>query len=218
MAKKLSFDNLPQAVEKILNILSSETSEHTALPELVERITLLEKKIDYLQRSVSPDRPVMDMHEVCRALKLRPKAVSELAKAGVLISREQGRRTVYYQDSVVACFMAGTAWREATAPKAGPTKAEATAAAAEADADAGEKAPNYTAANAQEHRRIDIHTVSELSNRNPAAIYQLVKNGRIPFHKEGRSLYFFADEILEWARAHPGRKYKKRAADENPNN
>ena len=60
MTKKLTFDALPAAVEKILEILSSEGSEHAALPELVQRIALIEKKIDYLQKTVSPDRPVMD--------------------------------------------------------------------------------------------------------------------------------------------------------------
>ncbi len=77
MAKKVSFDNLPAAVEKILALLASGESGHTALPELVQRIALLEKKIDHLERSLSPNRPVVDMQTVCKVLKLRPKAVSE---------------------------------------------------------------------------------------------------------------------------------------------
>lgn len=87
---------------RILEILHSEGSEHTALPELLARVALLEKKIEYFQTLVSPDKPVMDMPTVCRVLKLRPKAVSELAASGVLSSRVQGRRTVFYEEGVIS--------------------------------------------------------------------------------------------------------------------
>jgi hypothetical protein len=216
MAKKLSFDNLPSAIEKILDILSSEGSEHTALPEIVERITLLEKKLDYLQRAVSPDKPVMDMHEVCRALKLRPKAVSELARSGVLISREQGKKTVYYEDSVVKCFMSGAAWKEATAtttevstlphrpgrPGRPPKVQLPVSETATIESPATETTDGQ--------RRVDVNAACDITDRNPAAIYQLIKGGRIPHYKDGRKVYFFADELRRWAEANPARKYKKR--------
>ncbi len=205
MAKKLSFDNLPSAVEKILDILSSDSSEYTALPELAERITLLEKKIDYLQRTVTPDRPVMDMHEVCRALKLRPKAVSELARTGVLISREQGRKTVYYEDSVVKCFMSGAAWKETASPQPQPQPQPARRDRSDIPA-----AVTVEPAGTDERKRVDVNAAVEITNRNPAAIYQLIKNGKIPYYKDGRSVFFLPDELREWAEAHPARKYKKR--------
>jgi hypothetical protein len=113
MAKKLTFDKLPAAVERILEILNSDTSEHTALPEIVRRLERLEKKIDHLEKSMYPDRFTMEMHEVCRVLKLRPKAVNELAMSGVLHSFEQGKKRVFYEDDVVIFYMNQPAWRAA---------------------------------------------------------------------------------------------------------
>jgi CheY-like chemotaxis protein len=200
MAKKLSFDKLPEAVEKILDILTSEGSEHTALPELLQRVALLEKKIDYLQRTVSPDRPVMDMHEVCRVLKLRPKAVNDLAVSGVLASREQGKKTVFYEEGVVRYFMSGAAWREAAAKpvSANPPSPESTSAE-----------PASPAAGANARQRIDINAASEILDRSTAAIYQLTQSKSVPYHKDGRKVYFFSDELREWVKDHPARKRRK---------
>lgn len=200
MAKKLSFDKLPEAVQKILEILTSEESEHTALPELLQRMTLLEKKIDYLQRTVSPDRPVMEMQEVCRTLKLRPKAVNELAISGVLPFREQGKKTVFYEDGVVKYFMTGAAWREATTVKTTPTKL--------ASSEATLIEPASTATMPEGRQRIDINAASEILDRSPAAIYQLIKTKSVPHYKDGRKVYFFSDELLEWIKNHPARKRK----------
>lgn len=201
MAGKISFDNLPAAVEKILQILTAEGSEHTALPELLQRVALLEKKIDYLQRTMSPDRPVMDMKQVCRALKLRPKAVSELAMSGVLPSREHGKKTVFYEDGVVRCFMTGAAWKEATAAKPVSPKS----ASPEAGSDRSEPA-----ATAYEGRqRIDVNAAAEITDRSAAAVYQFITSKSIPYHKDGRKVYFFSDELREWVKTHPARKRRK---------
>ncbi len=198
MAKKLSFDNLPAATQKILDILTSEGSEHTALPELVQHVVLLEKKIDHLQRSLSPDRPVMDMHEVCRVLKLRPKAVNELAMSGVLPCRDQGRKTVFYEDGVVKYFMTQPAWREAASSTSTParrTRPEPTPAAATVT----------TAATTNERQRVNIDDASAILNRSTAAVYQLVQAKSVPFYKDGRKVYFYADELRKWAESHPPR-------------
>ncbi len=195
MAKKLSFDKLPEAVEKILTILTSEGSEHTALPELLQRVALLEKKIDYLQRTVSPDKPVMDMHEVCRILKLRPKAVSELAMSGVLPTREQGKKTVFYEEGVVKYFMTQGPWKETMPAKPAivqPASAEA--------------AYDEPVSTTEGRRRIDINAAGEIVDRSAAAIYQLIKTGSIPYYKDGRKVYFFSDELHEWVKDHPARK------------
>jgi excisionase family DNA binding protein len=206
MAKKLSFDKLPEAVEKILNILTSEESEHTALPELLQRVALLEKKIDYLQRSVSPDKPVMDMHEVCRVLKLRPKAVSELAMSGTLPSREQGKRTVFYEEGVVRYFMTLGPWKETTATKPAPVKPALMESASLEIAPDKSVSTGGSASTAEGRRRIDINVAGEIVNRSAAAIYQLIKTGNIPYYKDGRKVYFFTDELREWVKDHPARK------------
>ncbi len=167
MTKKLSFDALPAAVEKILEILTAEGSEHTALPELVQRMTLLEKKMDYLQKTVSPDRPVMDTQTVCRVLKLRPKAVSELATSGVLPSRTEGRRTLFYEDAVVKYFMTQPAWKEATASKPAPARRSASE-SAPAETNPGKAAP--ITREDMERQLVDINRASEILGRSPAAI------------------------------------------------
>jgi hypothetical protein len=197
MAKKLTFDKLPDAVEKILAILNSEESENTALPQLIQRVALLEKKIDYLQRTVSPDKPVMDMPEVCRVLKLRPKAVNELAMSGVLPSREQGKKTVFYEEGVVKYFMTQPLWKEATAARlsaAKPLPEDSTPVGAEATP-VGEG-----------RQRIDINIASEILDRSLGAVYQLIRTKTIPYYKDGRSVYFFSDELREWGKDHPARK------------
>jgi hypothetical protein len=210
MAKKLTFDKLPEAVEKILGILTSENSEHTALPELIQRVALLEKKIDHLQIAVAPDRPVMDMQEVCRVLKLRPKGVSELAMSGVLPSREQGKKTVFYEEGVVKYFMTQGPWKEATAAKS-----------AYAKGNSAENDPEETAApaatSAASHsvptdggQRVDINTASVILNRTAAAIYQLTQAKAVPYYKDGRKVYFLADELREWVKTHPARKRRSK--------
>jgi hypothetical protein len=203
MAKKLSFDKLPGAIEKILEILTADGSEHTALPELLQRVALLEKKIEYLQRTVSPDRPVMDMQEVCRVLKLRPKAVNELAMLGVLPSRNQGKKTVFYEEGVVRYFMSGAAWKETTAK---PASVES----ASTDVSSGDFVFGKSTSAIDEHRRIDIGIASEILNRSIAAIYQLIKTGSIPYYKDGRKVYFFTDELREWGQNHPARKRRSK--------
>lgn len=202
MAKKLSFDKLPEAVAQILEILTSEGSEHAALPELLQRVTLLEKKIDYLQRTVSPDKPVMDMHEVCRVLKLRPKAVNELAMTGALPTREQGKKTVFYEEGVVKYFMTQGPWKEAAVSKSDPAKS------ASSESVPAESAPSSTGTEGRQ--RIDINAASEILDRSTAAVYQLTQAKSIPYYKDGRKVYFFSDELREWAKDHPARKRRSK--------
>ncbi len=203
MKKKLTFDALPAAVEKILEILNSGTSEHTALPELIQRITLLDKKIDYLQKSLSPDRPMMDTQSVCRVLKLRPKAVSELAASGVLPTRTEGRRTLFYEDAVVKYFMTQPAWNAPAPAKRAYRKSTAT------DDAAVEPISAPVAVEAGDRQRIDIAAASEILGRSLGAVYQLTGSKKVPFHKEGSKVYFYTDELREWAQNHPPRPRKK---------
>jgi regulator of replication initiation timing len=203
MAKKVTFDNLPAMVEKLLEILTAEGSEHQALPDLVQRVKRLEMQNDSLERLLSPDRRTMDKPTVCRVLKLRPKQLAELEQAGLLLSHAEGRRTYYYEDDVVRCFMNQSAWKNALEAATKPEPAQI----AESDAEATELPANATELTG----RIDINAAGEILDRNPAAIYQLIKtNKSLPFHKDGRNLFFIAEELTEWVKTHPARKYKKR--------
>lgn len=200
MTKKLSFNDLPAAVGRILEILTSEGSDYTALPELVKRITRLEKQIDYLQIIASPDKPVMDMQTVCRILKLKPKAVYELAEAGILPSREQGNKTVFYEEGVVKFYVKQPAWKAAMAA------AKPTSVTPVSDESITEQPET------DERKRVDINIASAILGRNTGAIYQLTSNNRIPFHKDGKKIYFYTDELQEWAQRNPPRKRKKDTA------
>lgn len=197
MTKKLSFNDLPAAVEKILEIISSEESAYTALPELIQRMNVQEKKIDLLQRIVSPDLAVMDTQSVCRVLRLRPKAVKELSDSGVLPYRTEGRKTLYYEDGVVRYFMTQPAWSSAVSKPAAHAKSEA------------EKSETGVI-EFGERQRIDINAACEILDRSAAAIYQLASNCRIPHYKEGRKIYFFNDELQKWMKANPPRKRKQK--------
>jgi hypothetical protein len=208
MAKKLTFDALPAAVDRILEILTSEGSEHTALPELVQRITLLAKKIDYLQRIVSPDRPVMDMSEVCRVLRLRPKAVNELAMSGKLPFREQGKKRVFDEQGVVNYFMTLPAWKEATVSESAETRRTRRKIANE-PVEAIE--PTTATPVGKERERIGIAAASAILDRSLAAVYQLTAAGKVPFHKDGpKKIYFYEDELREWSVAHLPRPRKEK--------
>ncbi|MDR0954716.1 MAG: helix-turn-helix domain-containing protein [Rikenellaceae bacterium] len=201
MAQKLSFDKLPEAVAQVLEILTRGGSEYAALPELIQRVTLLEKKIDYLQRTVSPDKPVMEMKEVCRVLKLRPKAVNELALSGALPTREQGNKTVFYEEGVVKYYMKQGPWKEAVAKPAAEKPAS----------EEGESAGFASSeAEGEGEQRIGIQAASEILDRSTAAIYQLIRNNSVPYHKEGRKIYFLRDELRAYSQTHRPRKRREK--------
>ena len=188
--KKLTFDQLPAAVGKILEILESPDNSASAIPDLFKRITLLENKIDYLQRSVSPDSAMLDKQTVLRILKIRPSALNELVESGVLPTRKDGRSTLFYEDAVVRYFMIGPKW---TAAVSETTPAEVDAEALAIDG----------------NQRVDIGVAATITGRSKAAIYQLTSAKVIPFHKDGAKVYFIAGELQEWSKTHPPRKRKQ---------
>lgn len=188
MAKKDSWDNLPQAVGKILEILLSDDSGQTALPEFRQRLILLERKVDDLIDLVSPDRPTMDVPAVCRVLKIKPKAAYELADNGTLPFKTVGRKTLFYQDGVVKYFMSLPAWTSAIA----------------APAPSGEEIPEPVPVDGKQ--RIDVKTAARMAGRTSAALYQQVSNGRVPFHRDGKNVYFIVEELQEWLKTNPPRK------------
>ena len=202
MAKKISFDNLPAAVEKILEHLTTGESEHTALPELIQRITLLEKKIDHLEKTLSPNRPVMDKHTVLKILKIRPKMLNELEMSGVLSSHSEGRKTVFYEDDVVKFHM-NQGWKAAMAEAFKP-----------APADPAPVDPLPADIPAEGRHRIDINAASVILNRSTGAIRQQLLGNRIPHYRDGRWVYFYTDELREWAKTHRPLKRKSKKDQE----
>lgn len=205
MAKKLSFDKLPEAVEKILEILGSEESEHTLLPELVKEVRQLRYQYDNLERLLSPNRRTMDKQTVFRLLKLRPRQLSELEKDGVLLSHKEGNKTVYYEDDVMRCFANQPLWKNALEAVSKPEKNDSAETQTQG-LEVHEQSTNIAGLRG----RIDIKAACLIVDRNPGAIYQLIKTKVIPNHKEGRSVYFIAEELKDWAKTHPARKYTKK--------
>jgi hypothetical protein len=122
--------------------------------------------------------------------------------SGVLPSREQGKKTVFYEEGVVKYFMTQGPWKEASAAKGIPSKN----APAESDPDATES----PAAPTESGQRVDINAASVILNRTTAAIYQLTQAKAVPYYKEGRKVYFMADELKEWVKTHPARKRRSK--------
>jgi hypothetical protein len=70
--------------------------------------------------------------------------------------------------------------------------------------------PEVSPSTAEAIGRIDINIAGEIVGRNPGAIYQLIKTRSIPYQKEGRKVYFDAEELREWVKTNPPRKYTRR--------
>ncbi len=189
MAKKLSFDKLPSAVEKILEILTAEGSDHTALPELVQRVVVMEKRLDKIEQLLSPNRLVMDKLTVLRVLKIRPKMLNELESSGVLLSHTEGRRTFYYEDDVVRCFMNQSAWKAAIEDA---SKAKSVEPASDSPvSDDSESAP-------VNDRLIDIEAAAGMIGRTKLTVYKLTSKDKIPFIRQGRKLLFEVEALEQW--------------------
>jgi hypothetical protein len=122
--------------------------------------------------------------------------------SGTLPSREQGKKRVFYEDGVVKYFMTQPAWKEAASPKLVAAKLVAPVEASDDSAS--------SAINTEITGRIDINAAGIIVDRNPGAIYQLIKTNVIPFHKDGRKVYFIAEELREWIKTHPARKRKSK--------
>ena len=188
--KKIGFDQLPAAVERILEILENPDNSAAAIPELINRIDRLENKIDYLQKKISPESAMMDKQTVLRTLKIRPAVLNELVESGVLPTCKEGRSTLFYEDAVVKYFMTGPKWTAAVSETA-PAEVEAEP----LDLDG--------------KQRVDISTAAKITGRSNAAIYQLTSTKAIPFHKDGAKVYFIVEELQEWIKTHPPRKRKQ---------
>ena len=282
MAKTASFDNLPKMVEKILEILTAEGSDHNALPEIIQRITVIEKRLDKFEQMLSPNRAKMDKKAVLSVLNITPKILRKLEHSGLLLSHSEGRRIFYYEDDVVRCFMNQSALKaavegvpktisiepvldkpepvesgsnpsndglldiEAAATMIGRTKLTIYKLTSQSkipfirqgrkllfEVEALEKwmhdntprkrNPQRDVTEHPEQEtlevspsvadatgRIDIKVACEIVGRNPAAIYQLIKTKSIPSYKEGNKVYFNAEELREWGKTHPPRKYKRK--------
>ena len=226
MAKKVTFDNLPAMVEKMLEILTAEGSEHTATPEILQRVKLLEKKLDSIERLVSPDRPVMDKQMVLRLLKIRPKQLSELEITGVLMSHKEGRSTVFYEDDVMRCYAKQFTWKNAIEQVEQPATSESAepvvpAEHIEPEAVKPDKpvAPiESEPANAvsdepvlkEDGHLIYIDAAAAMIGRSKKAVHILTSKNQIPYIKKGGKLAFDVKELEIWLMDNPPGKRKRK--------
>jgi excisionase family DNA binding protein len=194
-------------------------------PEMANQFAILRKRLDNIEKLISPDRPTLDKQTVLRLLKIRPKQLGELEVAGILMSHIEGNKTIYYEDDVMRCYAKQSPWKnaleEASRPAngesiepAGPVESKETA---KSEVEPTEPdAPEMSLSVMEATGRIDINVACEIVGRNPGAIYQLIKTNVIPSYKDGRKVYFNAEELKEWVKTHPPRKYTKRNETEIP--
>lgn len=55
-----------------------------------------------------------------------------------------------------------------------------------------------TSANPDSHRVIHADEVCKMIRKSRNTLYAMTSKGLIPSYKQGKYLYFFEDEILEW--------------------
>ena len=60
-----------------------------------------------------------------------------------------------------------------------------------------------------------VQEVAEYLKRHPVTIYRWCNSGIIPFHRTGRNIHFFKDEIDLWI-AMPARAIARRAPKGSP--
>ncbi len=54
--------------------------------------------------------------------------------------------------------------------------------------------------NASTEQPVRIEKAAEFIDRSVWAVYQKTRNNTIPFHRQGRILYFFPSELENWIR------------------
>lgn len=206
MAKKISFNDLPSAVEKILEILMAEGSDHTALPELVQRVAVMEKRLDKIEQILSPDRPVMDQHTTMRVLKIRPKILHDMENSGILLSHTEGRRKFFYEDDVIRCFINQSLWKNALeeAAKPAPVELIASEIANSEQTDTVSNEPDTI----NEVRLVNIDVAAELLGKKKLTIYKLTSRNKIPFIRKGNKLYFEVEKLEQWKTENSSRRRK----------
>ena len=62
---------------------------------------------------------------------------------------------------------------------------------------------------AEGRHRVDIHGASVILDRKAGAVRQLLS--KIPHYKDGRRIYFYTDELREWAKTN--RPLKRKSKD-----
>jgi hypothetical protein len=222
-SKKVSHNNMPEVIGQIWDFLQEAGVGGQASPEIAQRLAIIEKKLDNLERRLSPERPTMNKQAVWRLLKLRPKQLIQLEIDGVLMSHTEGNKTVYYEDDVMRCYARQFEWRNALEEAAKPVNVEPaeqpvepiepieSVESIEPEAKQSEsEIPEVSMSVAEATGRIDINIACEIVGRNPGAIYQLRKDNVIPSYKEGKDVYFIAEELREWVKTHPPRKYTRK--------
>ena len=207
--ERVTRDNLPEVVGRIWDFLQStgwaEGRHGKTTDEFDRRLERLEKKIDNIERLLSPDRPVMEKTTVLRLLKLRPRQLGELERTGILMSHREGRGSVFYEDDVMRFYASGV-WRkvkeeaeEEKIAQSSPAGSGSPATVPTAVAREIAPPPKVSAAiPATGRRRVDIYGAAEVLGCSPEAVRLLFKSG-LPCHRDGVWLYFLTDELREWA-------------------
>ena len=202
MAKKVSFDNLPKAVEKILEILTAEGSDHNALPELIQRIMVIEKRLDKFEQMLSPNRATMDKKAVLGVLNITPKILRKLEHSGLLLSHSEGRRTFYYEDDVVRCHMNQSALKAAV---------EATPQAVSIEPGSDKPEIVESESNHANDGLVDIEGAATMIGLSKLTVYKLKSTGNLPFVKQGRKLLFEVVALKKWMEDNLSGRRKRKA-------
>ncbi len=62
---------------------------------------------------------------------------------------------------------------------------------------------------AGERQKVDIQSAAKMLGRVVGTMYHLTSKNKIPFHKEGRVIYFYTDDLREWAKENTGKRRKR---------
>ncbi len=210
--KKVTHNNVPEVIGQIFDMLQSAGIGGQMSPEMANQFAILKKRLDNIEKLISPDRKTLDKQTVLRLLKVRPKQLIELEVSGVLMPHTEGNRTVYYEDDVMRCYAKQFQWRNAIEEATKPAEVEPVEPAEPTDSTEPAKSevekqepeiPEMSQSVMESTGRIDINVACEIVGRNPAAIYQLRQSKTIPSYKDGRNVYFDAEELKEWVKTHP---------------
>ncbi len=207
---------MPEVIGQIFEMLQSTGIGGEMSPEMANQFAILKKRLDHIEKLISPDRKTLDKQTVLRLLKVRPKQLIELEVSGILMPHTEGTRTVYYEDDVMRCYAKQFQWRNALEEASKPTNVEPAESLESVEptkptVDIPElETPEVSASVAEATGRIDINIACEIVGRNPGAIYQLRKENVIPSYKDGKTVYFIAEELKEWVKTHPPRKYTRK--------
>jgi excisionase family DNA binding protein len=180
--KKVTFDNMPGVLGQIYDLLFSGNSEFSAQADIVNRLSQIERVLSDIKWALYPSQNTMDKTTVCRILKMKPTAVTELEKTGDLPPHFVDGKKVFYEIDVMRLHYT-SGWKSVVdeAMKSAPTAVPVNEPTLE-----------------DESPLIDIDAVAKMIGRTKGTIYTLVSKNKIPFIKERGKLLFDSRLLKEW--------------------